>query len=110
MTVIQVASNFSNSSPDTVELVYTAPSDKAIVIEAFTAANTSGVNAAYSCYIQESGGILQPQVQDKVVVWGLNDLGIGIAGQVIPPDGTIRVEATAASSIYFTITGREIAQ
>ena len=104
----QIVDNFSVSTPDTVEIAYTAPADKSVVIESFTAANNSGVNAAYSCYIKSAAGALQPQVKDKVVVWGRSDLGIGAVNQIIPPSGTIRIETTATAAIYFTISGREV--
>ena len=103
----QIVDNTTNTLADTVEVIFTAGT-KPVVIEAITAANTSTVNAAYSFYIKSASGAQQPQVQDKIVVWGENDLGIGVTNQVIPALGTISTKATAANSIYFTITGREL--
>ena len=53
----QIASNYSNSIADTIETVYTSPTKASTVIESFTAANNSGVNASYKAYIVSSDGI-----------------------------------------------------
>lgn len=108
MTTKQIASNFSVSTTDTIETVFTASQGNAVMIESFTASNTSSVNASYSAYIQASNGELQPQIPFKVVVWGENDLGIGVVNQVIPTGGMLMVESSSLDSIYFTITGRDI--
>lgn len=108
MTTKQIVDNFSNTVINSVQTAFTAPTGKNVVIEAFTAANNSGVNAAYSCYIQSTVGALQPQRKDKIVVWGRNDPAIGVVGQVIPAGGSLKVETTALNSIYFTVTGREV--
>ena len=108
MTTLQIASNYSNNITDTVQTVYTSPATNATVIESFTAANNSGVNASYKAYIVSSNGIEQPQVPFKVVVWGESDLGIGIVNQVIPIGGALKVQSSAIDSIYFTVTGRSI--
>ena len=106
MASIQITDNFVNTAVDTPEVAFTAGS-KSVVIEAFTATNNSSVNASYKAYIKTASGSLQPQIPFKIVVWGENDLGIGVANQVIPPGAELQVESSALSSIYFTITGRE---
>lgn len=108
MTTLQIASNYSNNIADTVQTVYTAPTTSATVIESFTAANNSGVNASYKAYIVSSDGIEQPLRPFKVVVWGEIDLGIGIVNQAIPAGGSLKVESSVVDSIYFTVTGREV--
>jgi hypothetical protein len=108
MATKQIVDNFSNTIVDTVQSPYTAPLDKNVVIESFTAANNSGVNASYKAYIVSTLGAEQPQIPFKVVVWGENDLGIGIVNQIIPAGGSLKVECSALASIYFTVTGREI--
>ena len=108
MTTLQIASNYSNNIADTVQTVYTSPATSNTVIESFTAANNSGVNASYKAYIVSSNGIEQPQVPFKVVVWGESDLGIGIVNQAIPAGGTLRVQTSAIDSVYFTVTGRSV--
>ena len=107
MATKQIVANAVNSSADTVETFFTAGVN-GVVIESFTATNNSAVNASYKAYIVASLGVQQPQVPFKVVVWGENDLGIGIVNQIIPPGGTLRLECSALASIYFTVTGREI--
>ena len=102
----QLASNSFNTIVDTPQVIYTAPSNKSVLIESFTASNTSSVNASYGAFITSSGGTEQPQIPFKIVVWGENDLGIGVVNQVVPPGGTLSVETSALDSIYFTVTGR----
>jgi len=108
MATLQISDNFSNTIADTVQTVYTAPQQQNVVIESFTAANNSGVNASYKAYIVSSDGIEQPLRPFKVVVWGEIDLGIGIVNQAIPSGGTLKVESSVINSIYFTVTGREV--
>lgn len=108
MATKQIVDNFLNTIVDTVQVAYSAPLDKNVVIESFTAANNSGVNASYKAYIVSTLGAEQPQIPFKVVVWGENDLGIGIVNQIIPAGGSLKVECSALASIYFTVTGREI--
>jgi hypothetical protein len=108
MATLQIVDNKANLNVDTVEAFYTAPQGQDVVIESFTASNNSSVNANYSAYIQTLTGGLQPQIPFKIVVWGENDLGIGIVNQVIPAGATLRMESSAIDSIYFTVTGREI--
>lgn len=106
MATIQLADNFVNSVVDTAEPIFTAGT-KGVVIESFTAANNSTVNASYKAYIKTSSGILRAQRPFKIVVWGESDLGIGIVNQIIPAGAQLMVEASATDSIYFTVTGRE---
>jgi len=106
MATLQIASNFTNALADTVETVFTA-SSKAVVIESFTAANNSTVNASYKAYIV-STATEQPQVPFQVVVWGEIDLGIGVTNQIIPLNAELKIESSALNSIYFTITAREV--
>lgn len=106
MATAQILSNSVNTIVDTPETLFTA-SDRGIVIEAFTASNTSGVNASYKAYIV-SGTSEEPQIPFKIVVWGENDLGIGLVNQIIPAGAELKLETSALDSIYFTATGREV--
>ena len=108
MATIQIINNLTISIVDTIQTLYTAPIGQDVVIESFTASNTSGVNASYKAFIKSSTGAEQPQIPFKIVVWGENDLGIGVINQVIPGGGALRIECSALASIYFTVTGREI--
>jgi hypothetical protein len=107
MATLQIVDNFKNTIVDTVQTAFTAGSSP-VVIESFTAANNSAVNASYKAYIVTSSGVEQPQRPFKIIVWGELDLGIGIVNQVIPAGGTLKVESSALDSIYFTVTGRTI--
>ena len=108
MTTKQIVDNFSNTIADTVQTIFTAPTDKNVVIESFTAANNSGVNASYKAYIVSILEKEFPQRPFKIVVWGEIDLGIGLVNQIIPAGGSLRFETSAIDSIYFTVTGREV--
>ena len=108
MTTKQIVDNFSNTIANTVQTIFTAPTDKNVVIESFTAANNSGVNASYKAYIVSILEKEFPQRPFKIVVWGEVDLGIGIVNQIIPAGGSLRFETSAIDSIYFTVTGREV--
>ena len=106
MASIQLVDNFVNTISDTVETVYTSPVSESTIIETFTAANNSGVNASYKGYIVSQSGAEQPQRPFKIIVWGEKDSGQGLVNQVIPPGGSLRVESSATTSIYFTVTGK----
>lgn len=107
MAALQILSNAVNTIIDAPEVLFTA-GPKGVIIESFTAANNSTVNASYKAYIVEQNGTQQPQIPFNIVVWGTNDLGIGIVNQIIPAFGTLKLECSALTSIYFTATGREI--
>ena len=108
MATIQIVDNLTVSVIDTPQVLFTASVNNDVVIESFTAANTSTVNASYRAFIVSALGAEQPQIPFKVVTWGENDLGIGVINQVIPAGGTLKLECSALDSIYFTVAGREI--
>lgn len=108
MATLQIIDNLTISAIGTPQSLYTAPLGQDVVIESFTASNTSTVNASYKAYIVSPLGAEKPQIPFKIVVWGENDLGIGVVNQVIPGGGSLRLECSALDSIYFTVTGREI--
>ena len=108
MATLQIIDNLTISVVDAPQALYTAPAGQDVVIEFFTASKTSTVNASYKAYIVSSLGAEQPLIPFKVVVWGENDLGIGVIDQIVPAGGSLRVECSALDSIYFTVTGREI--
>ena len=83
MAALQILSNAVNTIIDAPEVLFTAGA-KGVIIESFTAANNSTVNASYKAYIVEQNGTQQPQIPFNIVVWGTNDLGIGIVNQIIP--------------------------
>lgn len=108
MAILQIVDSFVNGVVDDPQVAYTAPATQNVLIESFTAANLSNVNASYKAYIVSATGTDRAQIPLKVVVWGENDLGIGIVNQVIPKGGTLKLESSATNSIFFTATGRTI--
>ena len=106
----QLVDNKTNSTSDTVEIFYTDDgTDNGTIIDAFTASNSSTSNKSYKAYITSSGGtVANPQQPFQVVVWGELDLGSGVVNQLIPPGGTLSMEASAANSIYFTVSGKKV--
>lgn len=108
MASIQLSNSFVNTLVDTAQVAYAPPAGVVTTIDSFTVANNSTVNASYKAYIVSSSGSLLPQIPFKVVVWGENDLGIGVVNQVIPDGGSLMVESSALNSLYFTVSGREV--
>jgi len=106
----QLVNNFVNTEINAPQVVYSAPSGYDVVIDSFTAANSSSVNASYKAYITNDIENLTPQIPFKVVVWGNNDLGIGVVNQTIPAGNFLLVESSALESIYFTVSGRVISR
>jgi hypothetical protein len=103
----RLINNFSNTVIDTVETAYSsAATGDGTRIDSFTASNDSTVNASYSVYINDGINPVKAIIKDKIIVWGTNDLGIGLVNQVIPPSATLQVESTAINSIYFTVAGQ----
>lgn len=104
MATSQILSNSVNTIANTVQTLFTAGTSP-VVIDSFTAANNSTVNASYKAYIVAANGVQEPLRPFKVVVWGELDLGIGVVNQIIPAGAQLRFEASAIDSIYFTATG-----
>ena len=103
----KLVNNFVNSAVDTIQTAYTSPiTGSGSRVDSFTASNTSTVNAAYSVYINDGISAVRAIIKNKIVVWGENDLGIGLVNQVVPPNSTLQIECTALDSIYFTISGQ----
>jgi hypothetical protein len=107
-TSITLVLNIANSLADTKEsILTTVTTGPGTMIDSVTASNATGVNASYSAYIVAPGETPTfPQTSDQVVVWGENELGIGLVNHVIPPGGSLYIETSAANSIYFTVSGR----
>jgi hypothetical protein len=103
----RLINNFSNTVIDTLETAYSsAATGEGTRIDSFTASNDSTVNASYNVYINDGVNPVKAIIKDKMIVWGTNDLGIGLVNQVIPPSATLQIESTAINSIYFTVAGQ----
>lgn len=108
MATKQLTDNFLNTILNTAQVAFSSPADKNVIIDVFTITNNSAVNASYKAYIKSATGSLVPIIPFKIVVWGENDLGIGVVNQVIPAGGSLQVESSALNSLYFTASGREL--
>ena len=104
----QIVQNRANTIADTRQVFFTAPlGGNGTQINSVTASNNSTVSASYKAYIVSTSTV-QPQIPFEIVVWGRNDLGIGLVNQVIPAGATLELETSAIDSIYFTATGRTV--
>jgi len=108
-TSILLVNKGVNTLVDTPESIYTSPvNGNGTIITAVTAANNSTSNKSYKAYIVSAGeSAINPQTPFRIVIWADIDVGTGIDGQTIPPGGKLYVEASAADSIYFTVSGKE---
>ena len=110
---ILLVDNRSNQVANTTNVFYTDDGEgQGTVIDSFTASNPdtlAGVSASYKAYIvSQTGDESIPQKPFQVVVWGEIDLGLGLVNQLIPPGGTLRMEASDTNRIYFTVSGRKV--
>ena len=108
-TSVQLVNKGVNTLADTPESIYTSPSSgNGTIITAVTAANNSKSNKSYKAYIVSDGEVAEnPQTPFRIILWDDIDLATGVDGQVIPPGGSLYVEASAINSVYFTVSGRE---
>ena len=95
---------------NTPEVYYTSPSTgTGTLITAVTASNGTAQDRNYKGYIVSDGDTATlPQVPTTVVNANKADLPAELAGQVIPPDGTLEFESSFAASIAFTVSGRDL--
>ena len=106
---IPLISGQKNVAADTIEVMYTAPSDKSILILSFTATNNTASSKTYKAYIYNSAGSSNgATIPQQIVVKDRFDLGAAIIGHTIPKGGTLRIESSGASSLVFRATGRAI--
>lgn len=94
---------------DTLEVIYSASEDT--LIKAVTASNATNVNASYVMHIVNAAGdITKPEIPFRVVVRLKADLAAEVVNQVIPKNGSLRIETSAADSISFRVTGRVLSE
>jgi hypothetical protein len=109
-TDVILVNSGQNTLADTIQDFYTSPASGAgTLIAAFTATNNTGANQSYKAYIYDStGGLIDAVIPLKIVVRNRFDLGAGIVNHLIPPGGSLRMESSAADSIAFRVTGKEL--
>jgi aryl-phospho-beta-D-glucosidase BglC (GH1 family) len=106
----RLLNNFSNTIINTPQVAYASQATgSGTRVDSFTASNTGNINAAYSVYINDNVNPVKAIIKNKIVVWGENDLGIGLINQVIPPSASLQIETTALDNIYFTVSGQNLA-
>ena len=95
---------------NTPEVYYTSPTTgTGTLITAVTASNGTSQDRDYKGYIVDKDGTATlPQVPTTVVFANKADLPAELAGQVIPPGGTLEFESCFAGSIAFTVSGRDL--
>jgi hypothetical protein len=99
-----------NTLPNTPEVLFTSPASGAgTLITSVVASNDTAADRTYMGYIvsDATAGTL-PQVPIRTVVKRKTDVPPELTGQVIPPGGTLQFESSVASSIAFTVTGRNL--
>lgn len=109
VTNTQLVDNQQTALADTPESVYTSPSaQKGTLITNFTAANSTAVDRTYKAFIVTSGSAIIPLIPARTILKGDTDTPPEISGQFMPPGAQLYVETNAATSISFTVSGREI--
>ena len=104
-----IVNGVTTASANTVEVIYTNNTNGGAVIKAVSATNKTKINAAYTMYIIDFDGTTDnPIVPFQSVVRLKVDTPPEVINQVVPAGGTIRVKTTAANSIAFTITAKEL--
>lgn len=107
MTTQRLITNLPNTVANTIQTLYTAPLEgNGILITAFTASNTSDINASYIVYIDNSSS--EPIKPFQIVIRNKIDYGLGVVNHLIPPGFSLKIESSAANSIYFNVTGRSV--
>lgn len=111
MTDTVLVNNRKAAAADTIEQFFLSDvGGEGTIITAFSAINSTNVNASYIAYIfdKESTTVsMNPAIPLTKVIRNRFDLGASIINQVIPAGGTLRVETSAANSISFRVTGRD---
>jgi len=105
----QLVDNKQTTAAAIAESVYTSPAEqKGTLITNFTAANSTAVDGNYKAYIVTSGSAVVPLVPTRTILQNGTDVPPEISGQFMPAGSKLFVETNAASSISFTVSGREI--
>jgi len=109
VTNTQLVDNKQTTLADTPESVYTSPpTQKGTLITNFTAANSTAIDRTYKAFIVTSGSAIIPLVPARTILKGETDTPPEVAGQFMPASAQLYVETNAATSISFTVSGREI--
>ena len=106
-TNVVLVNSEKNISANNIEHFYTSPGGT--LITAFTATNNTDANQSYKAYIYAASGIaLEAVTPRKIIIRDKFDSGSGIVNHLIPSGGSLRIESSAASSIVFRVSGKEL--
>ncbi len=105
--------NASNQFVDTIEKFYDSPPSsgggKGTRITKFSAPNDTTSSIDYKAYIFNSAEeVQQAIIPQTTVVRDRVDLGASLVGHLIPPGGSLRMEASVANGIQFYVTGNKL--
>ena len=107
----QLVDNQQATAANTAESVYTSPSGgsaKGTLITNFTAANSTAIDRSFKAYIVTSGSATIPLIPTRTILANDTDVPPELAGQFIPAGAQLYIETSAALSISFTVSGREL--
>lgn len=105
----QLVDNQQNTLADTAQAVYTSPAaQKGTLVTNFTATNSTALTRSYKAYIVTSGSAVIPLVPTRSLLANETDVAPEVSGQFLPAGSKLYVESSAATSISFTVSGREI--
>jgi len=98
------------SAANTPQVFYTSPSNGlGTIITNFTASNDTIATRTQKAYIVPKGGSATvPLLPKRAIVQDRTDISPEMAGQLIPAGGTLQMESDTASSIAWTVSGREL--
>jgi len=106
----QLVDSFQNAVANTPEIAFTSPvTGDGTLITAVVSANGTISDRTYQAYIvPASGTATLPEVPTRTVLKKKTDIPPELAGQVIPPGGTLQFESSQSLSIAWTVSGRNL--
>lgn len=110
MAEFTLVSNEQSTVADVIEVFFTSEGDvNGHIIKSFTAANNTETNQSYKAYIFDALGTVSPAIIPRtIIIRDKSDLGLSIIGQIIPVNGTLRIESSSADGISFTVVGSAV--
>ena len=101
--------NKQSDNPDTIEVFFSADTGNDFKVKAFTASNNTETSQSYRAYIYNAGGgSVPPIIPMTIVVRDRKHHGESIVGQIIPANGSLRIESSSANGLNFYVTGQEL--
>lgn len=89
-------------------VIYTNSNTRDTLISATTVSNETSVDRKYKMFIVDSSGTAdRALVAETTLKQGASAVVDKLIGQYIPAGGTLQGETDTATSIHFTVSGRE---